>query len=169
MLASHLQKLHLQAEMPYKCAGCDYKSSSHHLTINHFYKKHNTSGLIQCPFCLKMTLVCNADGPIAENVTDFMKHLKAHFNKTNAKKCPKCALQFLTRGALKVHGLFAHVPAKGSGIKPITKSSTNISKPKVGHHHWKFRYGVNTVSLYFTAQGGRSEGVGHLPNAGIVR
>ncbi|XP_058446535.1 uncharacterized protein LOC131427400 [Malaya genurostris] len=131
MLASHLQKNHLQMELPYKCAGCDYKSSSHHLTIDHFYQKHNQSGLIQCPFCLKMTLVCNSDGPIAENVSDFMKHLKAHFNKTLAKKCTKCALSFITRGALKVHGLFAHVVTKSfTSIKPITKSSTNIPKPK---------------------------------------
>ncbi|XP_058825557.1 uncharacterized protein LOC131685687 [Topomyia yanbarensis] len=131
MLASHLQKMHLQMELPYKCAGCDYKSSSHHLTIDHFYEKHNRSGLIQCPFCLKMVLVCNADGPIAENVSDFMKHLKAHFNKALAKKCPKCALNFITRGALKVHGLFAHVITKSFGsIKPITKSLTNIAKPK---------------------------------------
>ncbi|XP_055539960.1 uncharacterized protein LOC129726840 [Wyeomyia smithii] len=131
MLTAHLQKNHLQMELPYKCAGCDYRSSSHHLTIDHFYKKHNSSGLIQCPFCLKMTLVCNADGPIAENVTDFMKHMKAHFNKTLAKKCSKCALNFITRGALKVHGLFAHVITKPSpSIKPITKSVTSIPKPK---------------------------------------
>lgn len=131
MLATHMQKNHLQLELPYKCAGCDYKSSSHHLTIDHFYQKHSTSGLIQCPFCLKMTLVCNADGPIAENVSDFMKHLKLHFNKALIKKCTKCAMNFITRGALKMHGLFGHVVTKpASTVKSITKSVTNVPKPK---------------------------------------
>ncbi|XP_055643699.1 uncharacterized protein LOC129779937 [Toxorhynchites rutilus septentrionalis] len=131
MLTTHLQKIHLQLELPYKCAGCDFKSSSHHLTIDHFYKKHNRSGLIQCPFCLKMALVCNTDGPIAENVSDFMKHLKMHFNKTIVKKCGKCALSFVSRGALKMHTLFAHVmTSPGPTVKPITRSLTIISKPK---------------------------------------
>ncbi|XP_062559307.1 uncharacterized protein LOC134224091 [Armigeres subalbatus] len=131
MLSTHMQKNHLQLELPYKCAGCDYKSSSHHLTIDHFYQKHNNSGLIQCPFCLKMTLVCNADGPIAENVSDFMKHLKLHFNKALIKKCNKCAMNFITRGALKMHGLFGHVVTKpASAVKSITKSVTNVPKPK---------------------------------------
>ncbi|XP_055606963.1 uncharacterized protein LOC129754765 [Uranotaenia lowii] len=131
MLAVHMQKLHVQLELPYKCAGCDYKSSSHHLTVDHFYKKHNQSGLIQCPFCLKMALVCNGDGPIAENVSDFMKHMKAHFNKAIAKKCAKCALTFISRGPMKMHGLFEHVITKlESGVKSITKTLTNIPKPK---------------------------------------
>jgi hypothetical protein len=49
-----MQRVHGQLELPFKCCGCDYKSSSLRLTVDHFYEKHAESGLLQCPFCLKV-------------------------------------------------------------------------------------------------------------------
>lgn len=55
-LAGHMQKIHVAAELPYNCGCCDYTSSSHRQTIDHFSIEHCSSGTLQCPLCLKVII-----------------------------------------------------------------------------------------------------------------
>ena len=125
-----MQKNHIHHELPYKCGACDYKSSSHHLTVDHFYDKHKGSGLLQCPFCLKLVMANGKNGPMYNNINEFVKHVKSHSNKTNSKKCPKCNTYFMHRGQMKVHMIYAHVTSNEK-VKTLCKNTANISKPKV--------------------------------------
>lgn len=54
VLANHMQKLHVQAELPYRCGCCNFASSSLRITVDHFYSDHADSGALQCSFCLQV-------------------------------------------------------------------------------------------------------------------
>lgn len=58
--------------------------------------------------------------------------MKFHLNKSQCKKCNRCALSFTTKGALKVHQLFAHQSQlyRGKKIQTMCKPSAKITKPK---------------------------------------
>ncbi|XP_035782849.1 uncharacterized protein LOC118461525 [Anopheles albimanus] len=134
-LTEHLQKNHLPLEMPYRCAGCTYRCSSQRLAIEHFYKAHRNTLLLQCPFCLKMVCAFRVDGPdrLAQVLLDFLAHLRKHCSKNGgSKRCHKCALSFFTKGEHKFHSMFDHVTATcdRSDVRHMTTSFNNIAKPK---------------------------------------
>lgn len=143
VLAAHMLKNHSPLEMPYRCAGCDFRSSILHNTIEHFYVQHKGTALLQCPFCLKMACAfrigqvegTDDDGsmnvPLVKNVKLFLDHLRLHTNKRISKQCSKCVLCFLSKGEHKFHRLFCHGPYKGDGpVSKITNSTTTILKPQ---------------------------------------
>lgn len=49
-----MQKTHAAGDLPYKCGCCNYASSALRHTVDHFYKDHGSSGILQCPFCLQV-------------------------------------------------------------------------------------------------------------------
>ncbi|XP_050086061.1 uncharacterized protein LOC126571527 [Anopheles aquasalis] len=134
-LAEHMQKNHLPLEMPYRCAGCTFRSSSQRLVIEHFYKAHRNTVLLQCPFCLKLTSAYRADGPdrLAQVLHDFLAHLRKHCAKNGgSNRCHKCSLSFFTRGEHKFHCIFDHRAATcdRADVRPMTSAFNNIAKPK---------------------------------------
>ncbi|XP_035919690.1 uncharacterized protein LOC118517556 [Anopheles stephensi] len=142
VLAAHMQKSHSPLEMPYRCAGCDFRSSILPTTIEHFYAQHKGTVLLQCPFCLKMACAFRVSGraantdnestnePLVKNVKLFLDHLRMHSNKRISKPCSKCVLCFFTKGEHKFHRLVCHGPYKGVGaVSKVTHSETTIQKP----------------------------------------
>uniref|UniRef100_A0A182SPN3 C2H2-type domain-containing protein n=1 Tax=Anopheles maculatus TaxID=74869 RepID=A0A182SPN3_9DIPT len=141
VLAMHMQKSHSPLEMPYRCVGCDFRSSIVHTTIEHFYAQHKGTVLLQCPFCLKMACAFRCGQPpgtddqstnqaLVKNVKLFLDHLRVHSNKRISKQCSKCVLSFQTKGEHKFHRLFCHGPYKEVGIvNKVTNSATLIQKP----------------------------------------
>ncbi|XP_049536270.1 uncharacterized protein LOC125951457 isoform X1 [Anopheles darlingi] len=134
-LTEHMQKFHLPLEMPYRCAGCTYRSSSQRLAIEHFYNAHRNTLLLQCPFCLKMVTAYRADGPerLAQVLLDFLAHLRQHCSKSvGSKRCHKCALSFFTKGEHKFHSIFDHVSVScdPADVQLMTSSFNSIVKPK---------------------------------------
>lgn len=102
-LGKHLSREHYPAELPYVCATCGFRCSSHKLTIDHFYKEHDGSSNIQCPFCLKSTTVCSNGRMMPQNINFFLQHLQKHQKKAVAKKCSHCALWFIQKEYLREH------------------------------------------------------------------
>lgn len=102
-LGKHLSREHYPAELPYACATCGFRCSSHKLTIDHFYKEHDGSSNIQCPFCLKSTTVCSNGRMMPQNINFFLQHLQKHQKKSVAKKCSRCALWFIQKEYLREH------------------------------------------------------------------
>ncbi|XP_059607898.1 uncharacterized protein LOC132255763 [Phlebotomus argentipes] len=131
-LVTHMGMRHVTSEMPYKCGGCEYRSSILRQTIDHFYTKHKLSGMLQCPFCLKIYVAASADEVHYANVMAFLKHLRKHMLKTVTKKCSRCALSFISKSALKIHNTYAHISHswQQQDLLPVNKGITHISKPK---------------------------------------
>ncbi|EGK97658.1 AGAP001141-PB [Anopheles gambiae str. PEST] len=132
VLVTHLQKSHHPLEMPYRCGGCDYRSSILRTTIEHFYEQHKGSALLQCPVCLQICCAYRTgdEGPLMKNVHQFLAHLRKHTDKAISKRCNKCALSFLDKGEQKFHSIFGHVPNKADEtVKSVTSSATVIPKP----------------------------------------
>ncbi|GAB0096065.1 THAP-type zinc finger [Sergentomyia squamirostris] len=131
-LNSHMNLRHVTSELPYKCGGCDYRSSLLRHTIDHFYTKHKLSGMMQCPFCLKIYLAANNDEVFNGNVVAFLKHLRLHMIKSMNKKCGRCAMSFVNKGQLKIHITYAHSSHAWhqDELLPVNKSITQIAKPK---------------------------------------
>lgn len=102
-LGKHLSREHYPSELPYACATCGFRCSSHKLTVDHFYKEHDGSSNIQCPFCLKSTTVCSNGRMMPQNINFFLQHLQKHQKKTVAKKCSHCALWFIQKEYLREH------------------------------------------------------------------
>lgn len=57
VLGKHMSKEHIPHELPYQCGSCAFRCSNHKQVIDHFYLKHDGGSSIQCPFCLKSTIV----------------------------------------------------------------------------------------------------------------
>uniref|UniRef100_A0A1B0C999 C2H2-type domain-containing protein n=2 Tax=Lutzomyia longipalpis TaxID=7200 RepID=A0A1B0C999_LUTLO len=131
-LVSHMGVRHVTSEMPYKCGGCEYRSSVLRQTIDHFYAKHKLSAMLQCPFCLKIYLAATAEETLYANVLGYLKHLRQHMLKTATKKCGRCSLGFVSKSAHKLHQLYAHVSHAWhqNELLPVNKGITNITKPK---------------------------------------
>lgn len=98
LMGNHMQKMHVSAELPFKCGLCDYMSSSLRHTIDHFYNDHTASGVLECPFCLKIFVAVANDQQLTANIISFLDHLKKHVLHTNEDKCKRCALTFLSKG-----------------------------------------------------------------------
>uniref|UniRef100_A0A182QIB5 C2H2-type domain-containing protein n=1 Tax=Anopheles farauti TaxID=69004 RepID=A0A182QIB5_9DIPT len=132
VLTVHMQKSHHQLEMPYRCVGCDFRSSILHTTIEHFYQQHKGTSLLQCPFCLKMACAYRNDSTaLVQNVANFLNHLRSHMDKTSSKRCNKCALSFFTKGEHKFHTIYNHFANRAdSTVKEIVKPAVHIEKPK---------------------------------------
>lgn len=69
---------------------------------------------------------------IANNVHEYLGHLKLHMNKEQCTKCPRCVLNFTQNGMLKVHAMYAHASQNRRHRSYVTmcQSSTKINKPK---------------------------------------
>ncbi|XP_052865356.1 uncharacterized protein LOC128271763 [Anopheles cruzii] len=137
VLAGHMAKWHRSLEMPYRCAGCDFRSSSRRVTIDHFYARHQRTTLLQCPWCQKMvsaTAAANGPEALGKVLRDFLHHLGRHSSKTVSKRCHKCALSFLSKGEHKFHSIFDHVSSscEPTDVQPLptTDSQTKIRRPK---------------------------------------
>lgn len=104
-LGKHLSREHYPAELPYACATCGFRCSSHKQAVDHFYSEHDGSSNIQCPFCLKSTTVCSSGRMMPQNINFFLQHLQKHQKKTVAKKCTHCALWFIQKEYLREHEL----------------------------------------------------------------
>lgn len=128
-----MERLHVTAEMPFKCGCCDHMSSSQRYTIDHFYSDHTASGALQCPYCLKIFIAVAHNEQLVSNIQKYYDHLKDHMTYEKAISCTKCTLRFLNKGAMKAHRLYEHnshtnVQRK---LRELVKDSTSIAKPKV--------------------------------------
>lgn len=103
----HMQKAHVSAEMPFRCGLCDHMSSSLRHTIDHFYTDHTASGVLQCPFCLNITVVVTNNQQLTANINSYYNHLKKHVAHTSDDKCKRCALTFLSKGKIWCIRVFA--------------------------------------------------------------
>lgn len=77
-------------------------------------------------------MATDSDGRvIGHNINRYLEHLKNHMIKTQIKKCTRCVLSFVRKGAMKVHLIYDHVSMKHKKLGPMCKGSTKIPKPKV--------------------------------------
>lgn len=128
-----MQRAHINAELPFKCGCCDHISSSQKYTIDHFYTDHTASGVVQCPFCLKIYVAVAHNEQLVGNIQEYYDHLKNHLIENKNTNCSKCSLRFLHKGAMKAHQLYNHVSQKAlqRQMLELCKESTSIVKPKV--------------------------------------
>lgn len=103
LLGEHMSNEHVPSELPYMCGACHYRCSSHKQAIDHFHLEHDGGAFIQCPFCLKTTMVASGNRMVVQNVSYFIQHLSKHQKKGIVKKCSKCNLWFLLKEAMKDH------------------------------------------------------------------
>lgn len=77
-------------------------------------------------------MAVDRDGEVlSRNISRYLEHLKGHMVKTQVKKCTRCVLSFIHKGAMKVHLIYDHVSMKHKKLRPMCKGSTKITKPKV--------------------------------------
>lgn len=132
-LTSHMLRSHYPSELPYRCGCCSFACSSRRMTMDHFYEEHGKSATLMCPMCMQIFVCANRqDGALPENVNAFLNHLKEHKNNSKLQKpCNRCKLVFPTMGQLRVHLFMDHGHAfDAKQLQPISKSHTNIQRPK---------------------------------------
>lgn len=85
---------------------------------------------------------------IANNIREYLEHLKLHMDKEQCKKCPRCVLSFTQKGTLKVHAMHAHTSQnqRNRSYVPMCKSSTKIIKPK--YRSGTLKENINFVEKY---------------------
>lgn len=77
-------------------------------------------------------MATDSDGRvISHNISRYLEHLKNHMIKTQIKKCNRCVLSFVHKGAMKVHLIYEHLSMKYKKLRPMCKGTTKIPKPKV--------------------------------------
>lgn len=151
-LAAHMQKTHVAGEMPYRCGGCAYASSSLRSTVDHFYAEHAGSAALQCPMCMQCWAVRSTPGAggrtLPANVVAYLEHLRQHVQPLTATtggdsvlpvangrlKCSRCTLTFFTAGAAKMHQ-YAHVGQARRVNAALCSGLTKISKPKSKYNY----------------------------------
>ena len=106
-LESHMDKMHVSCEMPYRCRVCYYQASAHSLLVDHFYATHSTSKHLLCPVCLD-TFPISGDNQVKGLETghlQYLTHLSAHMEPLTGtrNRCKKCALTFLQYEQLRFH------------------------------------------------------------------
>jgi len=106
-LESHMDRMHVSCEMPYRCRVCYYQASAHSLLVNHFYEAHAASKHLLCPICLD-TFPINSDNQVKGLETghlQYLTHLSAHMEPLSGTRhrCKKCALTFLQYEQLRFH------------------------------------------------------------------
>lgn len=156
-LSAHMQKTHVGGEMPYRCGGCSYASSSLRSSVDHFYAEHAGSAALQCPLCMQCWTVRSSPGPsgrlLAGNVAAYLEHLRQHLRPASGEtaltstigrppaglKCSRCTLSFFTAGAAKMHQ-YAHVGQTRRVNEALCPGQTKIAKPKP-----KYNYVTNNV------------------------
>ncbi|OXA52602.1 uncharacterized protein LOC110850960 [Folsomia candida] len=97
MLIIHMWQRHVNCEAPYRCELCDYRTSFHYDSVDHFFKEHGGSDTVQCPVCLK-TYACRSIPCLKSVVT----HLQNHILR-KGKKCQDCCLTFSTDLDFRAH------------------------------------------------------------------
>jgi uncharacterized C2H2 Zn-finger protein len=97
--------MHYPSEMPYKCESCGYRTSSHKDVIDHYYKNHEKSDGLQCPYCLKVIQFINDSHTNSSSVHAYLMHMQRHIVRREEKlnKCPRCCLWFNQMSSLKAH------------------------------------------------------------------
>lgn len=159
-LTAHMQRTHVQGELPYRCGGCAFASSSLRRTVDHFYADHAGSAALQCPLCMQCWTVRSApaDGAtgggqlLAGNVAAYLRHLRQHVHaqqdqmettgrRSQSLKCSRCQLAFLTPGDAKLHQ-YAHVTHVRHVNETLCIAQTKIARPKA-----KYNYVTNNATL----------------------
>ncbi|CAG7837411.1 unnamed protein product [Allacma fusca] len=84
----HMWENHCEADTPYTCELCDYKSSFQYQVIDHYNQVHKGSDSVLCPLCLKML---SAKSYIC--LKQITVHIQTH-QMRKGKKCPHCCLVF---------------------------------------------------------------------------
>lgn len=126
-LASHMQRSHCPLELPYACARCPHRTSSHRAAALHYRAAHAHDATLLCPYCLT-TITVYADGyELTANLKLFMEHLKQHQKKLDVK-CSRCVLRFLNLGHLKDHQVRHHTTVPDA--VPLCTEEHLITKPK---------------------------------------
>lgn len=128
-LGKHMSTNHVRSELPYKCEVCGFRTSAHREIVNHFYKVHVGSSQLQCPFCLKTTILSKQKRIPCANV--FLHHVANHVKKGAYKKCGKCALTFLTKAEYSEHTTKMHTSLRGRQglVKRIPKHGNSCLIP----------------------------------------
>lgn len=98
---------------------------------------------------LKVFLAADSDGRIiSHNINRYLDHLKSHMVKTQIKKCNRCVLSFVHKGAMKVHLIYDHITMKHKKLRSMCKGSTKIPKPKVANL-WTQNSAVQNLTVFF--------------------
>lgn len=130
-LGKHMANVHVPSELPYMCQICSFRCSYHRDVVNHFYSKHTGGSLLQCPFCLKTeSMVKQKRVPY---ISSYLQHVMKHLKKGLFKKCPKCALTFITKEELKEHSAQMHLSMKNKHglIKRVVKQACMVPLAKL--------------------------------------
>ena len=92
-LISHMQKIHVRAELPYACQVCGFRTSSHREAVDHFIEQHDRTDKLQCPRCLKIfCLFSEKGGYNSSTAVAFVEHLQSHQDGKRVP-CKKCCLR----------------------------------------------------------------------------
>lgn len=96
-------------------------------------------------------MAVDSDGRIiGHNVNRYLDHLKGHMVKTQIKKCNRCVLSFVHKGAMKVHLIYDHNTMKHKKLRPMCKGSTKIPKPKVTYPDgYTVETSVESLTIFF--------------------
>lgn len=131
ILGKHMSKEHCPSELPYACGTCGFRCSNHKQSVDHFYQQHENGSTIQCPFCLKSTIIFSGGRNISQNMNYFIQHLQKHQKKNLAKRCGRCTLWFIQKEFLKDHQVKFHASQRGkSGLVPSFAPRNGVMVPK---------------------------------------
>ncbi|XP_012059146.1 PREDICTED: uncharacterized protein LOC105622337 [Atta cephalotes] len=132
-LIDHLSLMHYPSEMPYHCENCGYRTSSHKDIIDHYYKVHEKSEGLQCPYCLKVIHFVNEGKPNASNVYAYLTHMQRHIvrrDQGKGNKCSRCCLWFNQKSSLTLHQRELHDHVFNSKAVPYSAGNSGIMVPK---------------------------------------
>ncbi|XP_011504181.1 PREDICTED: uncharacterized protein LOC105367231 isoform X2 [Ceratosolen solmsi marchali] len=131
LLINHLSLMHYPSEMPYKCESCGYRTSSHKDVIDHYYKNHEKSDSLQCPYCLKVIQFINAGQTNSSSIHAYLMHMQRHIVRREEKlnKCLRCCLWFNQMSSLKAH-VDLHSQSIGTRVIPYTPNENTITVTK---------------------------------------
>jgi len=121
----HMWKRHVNCEAPYRCEVCEYRSSFHHDVVDHFYKEHGSSDIVQCPVCLKAM-----SSRSITSLKNVVAHLQNHVLR-KGKKCQDCCLQFSSDVDYRTHLIndSAHDTRRNSNFVQHPVDDTPIRMP----------------------------------------
>ncbi|XP_018407608.1 PREDICTED: uncharacterized protein LOC108783520 [Cyphomyrmex costatus] len=128
-LIDHLSLMHYPSEMPYHCESCGYRTSSHKDVIDHYYKIHEKSEGLQCPYCLKVINFVNEGNPNASNVYAYLTHMQRHIvrrDQGKGNKCSRCCLWFNQKSSLTLHQRELHDYVFNSKAVPYSAGNSGI-------------------------------------------
>lgn len=141
-LTAHMQKTHVSFDLPYRCGCCVHASSSLRHTVDHFYNEHAGAATLQCPFCMHIYVAQDEhDVPLPVNIAAYLEHLREHV-RPSGTRCSRCALQFVHRGAARMHQTYGHCSQNKRVNAVLCRGATRIAKPK-----YKYNYAMALVKM----------------------